>query len=141
MRQFDKFNSPPLSFTDASALSGLISLSTYVFLVAYLVWYIIDSLSGSFPMSSQSVVFPQRNDKTEVSLPAMHCVAESGCWYIPFVAEGASASQGGTNPGDKECYYLNKGETMPASHRTIFHDSDPIKKLCCLLCGKLSFSS
>ena len=135
MKQFDKFNSPPLSFTDASGFSGVISLSTYVFLLAYLVWYIVDSLSGSFPTSSQSVVFPQRSTKTDLSLPPMHCVANSGCWYIPFVAEGASALQGGTNPGDKECYYLNKGETMPAAHRTIFHDSDPVDSFTALWVG------
>lgn len=176
MKQYDKFNSPPLSFTDASHLSGAISLSTYVFLFAYLLSYIYESLSGSFPSSSQAVVFPQRNDKTEIYMPAMHCIADSGCWYIPFIAEGASELQGGkqqrfskqqneklhnhvssclsltfsnvvnttsndllcssgTNPGDKECYWVNKGDTVPSEHRRIFHDSDPVDSFTALWIG------
>jgi hypothetical protein len=126
LKDYDKFASPPESFTDASACSGVISLSTYVAAIAYLVYYVLAALNSTFPTSATTVVFPQKTDSSIVNLPPMTCVAESGCWYRPWNIVADEPSSPPEEGGGPSCFFLPQGEKIPEQHRRVVHDSDPI---------------
>jgi hypothetical protein len=151
LKGFDQYASTPLSLTNATSLGGIVSLSTYIILAAYLGYYITSNLQSSFPTELHTVVFPQKSSVDRIALPKLHCVAESGCWYRPFnfgptppddrrrLADpppnpppdgGAPTPPTPPNEGggddSQKCYYIPLGETIPTAHLDIAHDSDPI---------------
>ena len=130
LKSADKFARPLNDHGTSSVFGGITSISTYVLLLAYLGYYINQTNSRDFPTSVSIRTFPQRNDEPEY-LPEMSCIANSGCWYLPYnvgpSSQGRRQTEGtGGDTVVRHCYYLREGESVPEEHRAIIHDSDPV---------------
>jgi len=68
----------------SSTVGGLVTIFTYVAALVYLVIYILGWQGKNFPSTTTVKVFPGQKSGEEMYFPPMKCMAETGCYYVPF---------------------------------------------------------
>jgi hypothetical protein len=105
---------------DGTLFGGSLAFISYILVLVYLVIYVTTIQDATYPITTDIAIFP--NDAASgVVLPAMNCVATSGC-YIKAM-QGTSDITGNARVND--CLYVASGEAVPSDFLYLFYESDP----------------
>ena len=82
VKKQDYFTTPDV---EKRVYGGIIGLSSYVFVVAYLVYYIINAAMSEYPLSTAVLAFPD-TAVDAYTMPPMKCVATNGVSFMLLVS-------------------------------------------------------